>query len=95
MALVLWITIFFITTGGVARAQEALPDTAPFRIALSSGTFAEVNANDAQAAVMAWAKTIVQQRGIVTGVEEADRLRQDRSPGKKRRLSQVNDNARN
>jgi hypothetical protein len=94
-ALVIWIAFLFITTCGVAKAQEALPGTAPFHIALSSGTFVEVNPNDAQAAVMAWAKTILQQRGIVTEVEKADRLRQDRSPGEKQRLSQVNDNVKN
>ena len=68
-ALAIWIALLIITTGGVAKAQEALPDTAPFRMALSIGTFAEVNANDAQAAVMAWAKTIVAERGIVIEVE--------------------------
>lgn len=35
-----------------------------FRVALSKGTFGKVNRNDAQAAIMAWAKTILKQQDI-------------------------------
>jgi len=67
--IVIWLSVLFTAALVAAQDEGTRHHPAPFRIALSSGTFVEVNHNDAQAAVMAWAKTILNQRGIVTQVE--------------------------
>jgi len=69
MMVVTWLCVFFTAALGRAQDESTRNHPTPFRIALSGGTFVTANPYDAQAAVKAWAKTILQQRGIVQEVQ--------------------------
>jgi ABC-type phosphate/phosphonate transport system substrate-binding protein len=53
-----------LTKGGATAG-----DTAPFRIAFTSGMFTDVNENDAKAAVKLWGQTVAKERGIESDPE--------------------------
>jgi ABC-type phosphate/phosphonate transport system substrate-binding protein len=56
----------FPTTNVNGAGKEELPT---IHISLSKSTIREINRNDAQAAIMAWAKIILKQRGIDVDVK--------------------------
>ncbi len=67
--IVIWLSVLFTAALAAAHDSDNWHEPASVHIALSGGTFVEVNPNDAQAAVKAWGQTILKQRGIVTEVE--------------------------
>jgi phosphonate transport system substrate-binding protein len=68
--LAVWLAVFSISGFVAAQDSVARQDAAaPIRIVLSSHSFAGLNHNDALAAILTWAKVILEQRGIVTKVE--------------------------
>jgi ABC-type phosphate/phosphonate transport system substrate-binding protein len=70
MGLGVWLAVLGAVTDGIA-AQDGAPRTSPrlVRIGISQGTWWGVNRNDANAAITAWGKAILKQRGILVDVE--------------------------
>ncbi len=70
MGLAALIILSGIIDGGITgRAKAAQSETSRVRIGISRGTWGGVNANDAMAAIRAWTKIILGQRGITVDVE--------------------------
>lgn len=59
MAVLLWGTVWPMEAGGPPAG-----DAAPFRIAFSSRMFADINENDARAAVKAWSLAVATERNL-------------------------------
>jgi ABC-type phosphate/phosphonate transport system substrate-binding protein len=70
MGLAVWLVVLGVSAVGLAGQDGATQNNPKLvRIGISQGTWSGVNRNDAIAAITAWAKTILGQRGIQVDVE--------------------------
>ena len=63
-----WFAVVLCVVASSIRSRAAAADTL-FRVGFSSSMFADVNENDAKAAVKAWGQTVARERGIPTDPE--------------------------
>jgi phosphonate transport system substrate-binding protein len=64
-----WLAVLPVVATRSSPGREANPRIVPFRVAFSTSMFAEVNENDARAAVKIWGQTVAKERGIPTEAE--------------------------